>query len=159
MLESVVLRIPLAGRAWRRRMLLQAIQGMAALTTAGLDMIGAAEWTRDAARSVGLRSVMARFGVDLRSGMWWADAWERTGLGSPIVRWILRSAAMRENPGAGFTLALTRVSDDITASTVRLQRWLEPAAILACALVVGTCVYTMFSSLFGLVVYAAGLDM
>ena len=141
------MQLPWFGRQLRWWRFWELAQGMTVLTAVNGDLIKAAEWCREATRSFWLRQKLDRFVTEVKAGGNWADAWERMKLGGPAHNWIIRSAASREQPAAGFRLLQDWLTEDLKRSSARMQVLVEPALILCNCLAVGTVIYCLFMSL------------
>ena len=86
----------------------------------------------------------------------WLEAWEQLELCPPLGKWLVRSAAWRGDPEAGFLLAAESLQNDINRRQRRLARWLEPMGICLNAILAGTMVFTTMNMIIKMSLYSAG---
>ena len=154
--EYVLFLIPGVG-AERRQLVLSDFAGsMAVYLRQGGDMVGAAAWSYEASRSPWMRTRIRRFAAALDRGDGWEDAWRAMGLGDGFESWVVKQAALREDPAAGFELMAQWLHQEIHFTTRRLNRWLEPCCTLLLATVVGLMAWQVFAALTDMVFALAG---
>jgi len=145
--EQMILHLPGLGRERRRFALAELAGGMSAFLQQGEDLPTAADWCMQSTRSIWLRRRLRRFTAALREGVPWIDAWDRMRVGRPLHNWILRNAAAREDPVAGFEMMAHWLQQEIDLMTRRLNRWVEPVCTLFLAAIVGLIAWQMFNML------------
>lgn len=150
--ERILLRLPLVGREYRRFLLADLARGMAVfLQRPGEDILSAAGWCLESSRSPWLRRRLDGFVGQVREGTPWVEAWEAMRLGASAERWIVRNAAARQDPASGFELLAQWLHEQISLTSRRLARWVDPCFTILLALIVGSAAYTVFAALTGLV--------
>ena len=150
LLESVCQPIPLAGRLLRRLGLVESASAMAAFLAVGVDVGTAARAAAESVETHWARRRLGRLAEAVGNGTPWAEAWAGLAVDAPLSEWMIRNAAAREQPRAGFQAVAEWATDDLNRLSRRLVRWLEPALILLNALVIGLVVYAMADALFGI---------
>jgi len=127
--EALMLRLPFLGRDAKRMAILEAAVMMSALLAAGCDMREAAEVARSASRSYWFKKRLSVFVERLDGGGNWADAWEAMELGFPFLDWLVRNAALREEPGEGFLSMSLFLSNEISSFSVVFAKAVEVLGI------------------------------
>lgn len=146
--EYVLLRFPLLGPDFRRFVLSDLARSMAAFVRQGEDLVSAAEWSMKSTRSYWLRRRLEEFVTALRRGVYWPEAWDKIGKGTPLEQWLVRNAAAREDPAAGLELLAEWLQQEIELTTRWIERWVDPCATVVIGLIVGLMTYFFLLPIF-----------
>jgi general secretion pathway protein F len=149
--ERLLGHVPFAGPILRSRSDLDLYQAMAALTATGIDIGEAAEQAAQVVRSPGAARRLIRFFRESQGGMPWVDAWQVAVEPSGLSEFLVRNAAVREDPASGFARAAQWEGNDLEHRYAALARWIEPLGILLNAFLVGITVYGLLGALFTLI--------
>jgi hypothetical protein len=77
-----------------------------------------------------MRRRLERFSGYVSHGACWAAAWEGMELGFPFLDWLVRNAAIREEPLEGFSSIAAFLRGEISRFTLIFARGVEIAATL-----------------------------
>ena len=152
--EMLLLRLPLFRRDCVRIRVAQLVQSLLAFTKSGQDILTAAEWTFTATKSPWMRRKLAVFIAALREGSRWDEAWAQMAIELPLADWLVRNAAVREDPVAGFETLLDKLCFDIDQATQRWEALADPVCVVLLAIVVGATIYCVFELLIQMTVFA-----
>ena len=156
--ENLLFAFPVLGRQTKRVVLLQFTQAMDVFLAGGAELHEAAAFALKASHSPWLQRLASRFIEDVEKGEYWADAWERMGVGTAFQTWIIRNAAARGNPESGFRLLQEWLAREISSASQRLASWIEPWAVILNAAFVGAIVFGVFGTLTQLTWGMLGLE-
>lgn len=156
--ERLLFALPAIGRQTKRVILLEFAQAMDVFVAGGTQLSEAAGLGLEASRSPWLRRLVGRFIEDVEKGDYWADAWERMGVGRAFHTWVIRNAAARDDPESGFRLLQEWLAREIASVNQRLTSWLEPCAVIVNAVFVSAIVFGMFGTLVQLTWGVMGME-
>lgn len=145
--ENLLFAIPVVGLQTKRMVLLEFAQAMDVFVAGGTELHEAAAFGLKASRSPWLRRLVSRFIEDVEKGEYWADAWERMGVGSAFHTWVIRNAAARGNPESGFLLLQEWLAREIASASQRVVLWVEPCGILLNTAFVTAIIYGLVGGL------------
>jgi len=155
--EYVLLHIPFVRQERKRFILCDLARSMAVFIRQGEDLLAAAEWSMKSTRSHWLRKRLDVFIASLRNGEDWVEAWANMKLGRALDEWLIRNAAVRQDPASGFELLAQWLHQEIEFTTRRLEKWIDPCYTLAIALIVGNIAYHVVLSLTKITLTMSGL--
>ena len=135
--DFFMLPIPFIGKDMKKMALTELAGSMASFTKIGLDVITAAELSRETLSAYWLRKKLDIFIEDTKNGKKWIDAWEDMNLGFPFYNWIARNAASREKVSEGFMQMMKWLRKDISAFSRGFIRTIEVCGVLFNATFVG----------------------
>jgi type II secretory pathway component PulF len=146
--------VPLLGMKLKEHVLYEIAKSMNSFTTAGCNVIEAAEATSTCQRCFWARIALRRFINDTRSGMKWIDAWEKhLNIGKPIHLWIIRNAASREKIDEGFVHLQNWLGEELHFFSIKLKNTFEVSLTLFNAVIVGTVVLSLGVPLWRIIYY------
>ncbi len=151
----LLMQIPFFGKQLRRMALLEVAGAMATLTGAGFDVVDAARWNVEAVKGRWMKRKIAKFASSVEGGEYWADAWEDMKLGSAAHDWIIRNAAVREEPQEGFRMLAEWLNGEINSSNHVFVVLLEAFCIIFNACFVGTTLFAIWQVLWTVIRRAA----
>jgi type IV pilus assembly protein PilC len=153
--DFFLIRLPLIGKDLQKIALIELSGSMACYTESGLDIITAAELSRETVRAYWLRKKLGLFIEKTRNGMRWIDAWDELKMGFPFYDWIARNAASREKVSEGFMQMMKWLKSDVSTFSTLFIKIAEVAGILFNATIVGFIVLGVGYGLFNFIYIVA----
>ena len=153
--ERFAFSVPIFGRLSRLNATLGTTQALAGYTSAGADMLTAADGAMAGVASPWARRRLEVFAESVRAGIPWVDAWCATGFGTPLHDWMIRNAAALERPAEGFQWMTDSLNEEVARLGRRVTRWVEPCGIIFNSAIVGLIVFSTASTLFSIIIHAA----
>jgi len=145
-LELLIRPLPVFGMLWRRLMMTQLAEGIAAHLRIGGDLVEAVAFSGNATASPWIRRRAERFQAHLVSGLHWLDAWAAAFPGNRLEKWVLENAASREDAPGGFETLADLHRARVGSTIKRIRRWVDPAATLVLAAFVLAMAHYCFGS-------------
>jgi type II secretory pathway component PulF len=143
--------VPYVSRSARRLLLLDFARSMAVLLGQRVSMPAAARLATQSARSPWLRNRVDAWVTALEAGEDWVGAWERSRLGSALEDWLVRMAAVREDPASGFALMVEWLEQEVACDVAAFERWVTPCTILMLGVLTGSFAATIISGMTAIV--------
>lgn len=147
----VILKLPVIGRHYRRKVVADAARELTVLLREGQDLVPAVGCVANTTPSAWLQREMVRFGRRLHGGEHWAVAWESLDAADDFSRWAVRNAAQREDPAAGFEILADHYQDELDTCMARTSALVGPLSLLVLAIPVALLIYAVFAALIDLI--------
>lgn len=146
--DFFLLPIPFIGRDMKKMALLEFAGSMASFTAAGIDVIEAAELSRETMSAFWFRKRIDRFIEEIKNGKKWVEAWENLNQEFPFYNWIARNSASREQLPEGFMQMMKWLKSEISTFSLVFIKLIEILGIFLNAVFVGSIVLGLGYGLF-----------
>lgn len=154
--DFLLLPLPLIGKDMKRIALIELAGSMASFIKSGLDIITAAELSKETISSYWLRKKLGRFIQDTKNGKKWIDAWEEMNVGSHFYNWIARNAASQENVSEGFMQIMKWLKTETSQFSHIFIKTIEVLGVLFNAIFVGFIALALCGGIFEIIYIAIG---
>ncbi|MFT5130302.1 MAG: type II secretory pathway component PulF [Rhodothermales bacterium] len=153
--ETILLRVPKIGAAWKQEGLREAANGIAVALDHGHDIGSAIALAGQTCRFRRHRRMLASSASRIAAGQAWPEALAKSGFFDSFSMWMLVCAAATERPQAGFRSVADWCGSEAKRAHRCYARFTRSVGLLCCACFTGLFTCGIFSALVSMIHWVA----